>query len=36
VRLADGKVVEHWGVIDQLGLLQQLGAIPAMMPAMMK
>ena len=36
VRLADGKVVEHWGVIDQLGLLQQLGAIPAMMRAMMK
>jgi steroid delta-isomerase-like uncharacterized protein len=22
---ADGKVVEHWGVIDQLGMLAQLG-----------
>jgi steroid delta-isomerase-like uncharacterized protein len=28
-RLADGKVAEHWVVLDQLGLLQQLGAIPA-------
>jgi len=29
-RLADGKVVEHWATIDQLGMLQQLGlaAIP--------
>lgn len=25
VRFADGKVVEHWGVPDQLGLLLQLG-----------
>jgi steroid delta-isomerase-like uncharacterized protein len=24
-RLKDGKVVEHWGVIDQLGMLAQLG-----------
>ena len=24
-RLADGKVVEHWDTIDQLGMLQQLG-----------
>src|SRR6185437_2146038 len=24
-RLADGKVVEHWAAIDQLGMLQQLG-----------
>lgn len=24
-RLADGKVVEHWATIDQLGMLQQLG-----------
>ena len=28
-RVADGKVAEHWVVLDQLGLLQQLGAIPA-------
>jgi predicted ester cyclase len=24
-RLAGGKIVERWGVLDQLGLLQQLG-----------
>jgi predicted ester cyclase len=28
VRVADGRIVEHWGVVDRLGLLQQLGAIP--------
>jgi predicted ester cyclase len=27
-RLADGKMVEHWADTDQLGLLQQLGALP--------
>lgn len=27
-RLADGKVVEHRAVMDILGMLQQLGAIP--------
>jgi predicted ester cyclase len=27
-RLADDKIVEHWGQMDTLGLLQQLGAIP--------
>ena len=27
-RVAGGKVAEHWVVLDQLGLLQQLGAIP--------
>ena len=27
--MADGKLVEHWVVQDQLGMLQQLGAIPA-------
>jgi steroid delta-isomerase-like uncharacterized protein len=27
VRLADGKIAEHWGVADNLTLLQQVGAI---------
>jgi steroid delta-isomerase-like uncharacterized protein len=31
-RVADGKVVEHWGVVDLLGLMQQLGAVPPMGP----
>jgi steroid delta-isomerase-like uncharacterized protein len=26
---ADGKMAEHWGQSDNLGLLQQIGAIPA-------
>ena len=29
VRLADGKVVERWGQFDALGILQQIGAVPA-------
>jgi steroid delta-isomerase-like uncharacterized protein len=28
-RFANGKAVESWGIFDQLGLLQQIGAIPA-------
>jgi len=28
-RIADGKVVEHWSQVDALGLLTQMGAIPA-------
>lgn len=28
-RLRDGKLAEHWHVVDQLSLLQQLGLIPA-------
>jgi len=32
-RIADGKLVEHWGQIDAVGLLTQLGAIPAPPPA---
>jgi predicted ester cyclase len=28
-RVADGKVVEEWEVSDQLGLMQQLGVVPA-------
>lgn len=29
VRLAGGKVVEHWGVTDTMSLMQQIGAVPA-------
>lgn len=29
LRVVDGKMVEHWTVVDQLGLMQQLGVIPA-------
>jgi predicted ester cyclase len=29
VRFAEGKYVEHWGDLDSLGLLQQVGAILA-------
>jgi predicted ester cyclase len=29
LRIADGQLVEHWGLVDQLGLLTQLGAFPA-------
>ncbi len=28
-RLKDGKVVEYWGIEDQLSMLQQLGFAPA-------
>ena len=27
VRVVDGKMAEHWGLTDQLALLQQLGAV---------
>lgn len=29
VRMRNGKVVEHWGQVDQFGMMQQLGFIPA-------
>jgi steroid delta-isomerase-like uncharacterized protein len=32
-RLADGKITEQWVLMDALGLLQQLGAIPGPGPA---
>jgi steroid delta-isomerase-like uncharacterized protein len=32
-RLAEGKIVETWPLPDLLGLLQQIGAIPASAPA---
>jgi predicted ester cyclase len=33
IRMADGKVMEHWGQMDSMGMMQQLGAIPAEPPA---
>jgi steroid delta-isomerase-like uncharacterized protein len=27
-RLAEGKIMEHWGVSDMMGMMQQLGAMP--------
>jgi steroid delta-isomerase-like uncharacterized protein len=29
LRFSDGKMVDRWGLTDQLGLLKQLGASPA-------
>jgi len=31
-RIAGGKIVEAWGVSDNLGMMQQMGAIPASPP----
>jgi len=31
-RIASGKIVEDWGSYDALGLMQQLGVIPPMVP----
>ena len=28
VRIEDGKIAEHWGLMDQLSLMQQLAVIP--------
>lgn len=28
-RITDSKIAEHWVVADQLGLMRQLGAVPA-------
>jgi len=28
-RITDGKVVEHWGTVDQMGMAQQLGLVSA-------
>jgi steroid delta-isomerase-like uncharacterized protein len=27
-RYSGGKIVEHWGELDQMGMMQQLGVIP--------
>lgn len=32
-RFSDGKIVESWGNWDTMGLMQQLGAIPAAAPS---
>jgi hypothetical protein len=29
IRIAGGKFVEHWGIMDSMGMMQQLGAMPA-------
>jgi steroid delta-isomerase-like uncharacterized protein len=29
LQLRDGRFVAHWNVVDALGLMQQLGAVPA-------
>jgi steroid delta-isomerase-like uncharacterized protein len=29
VRVRDGEITEHWNVVDQLGMMRQLGVIPA-------
>ena len=29
VRFREGRMIEHWDVIDVFGLLMQLGAIPS-------
>lgn len=28
-RIRDGKIVERWGRLDELGVLRQLGLVPA-------
>jgi predicted ester cyclase len=28
-RVSGGKIAEHWGVSDHLGLMRQIGAVPA-------
>ena len=28
VRMRDGQIAEHWNVVDQMGLMQQLGVAP--------
>ncbi len=29
VRISEGRVVEHWSMGDNLGMMQQLGVIPS-------
>lgn len=28
MRIANGKIIEHWATFDHLGLMQQLGVVP--------
>jgi steroid delta-isomerase-like uncharacterized protein len=32
IRIADGQLIEHWNVLDMLGLMQQVGALPTRGP----
>ncbi len=32
IRVVDGRMVEHWGVPDRLGVLHQLGILPRPVP----
>ncbi len=32
-RLAEGRIVERWGIADAMGLMVQLGAVPVPEPA---
>ena len=32
-RVADSRCTDHWSVVDQLGMMQQLGVIPTAEPA---
>jgi steroid delta-isomerase-like uncharacterized protein len=29
IRIEDGKCAEHWGITDNMSLMQQIGAVPA-------
>ena len=29
LRIVEGKFVEHWGVMDSMAMMQQLGVVPA-------
>jgi steroid delta-isomerase-like uncharacterized protein len=31
-RVVDGKCTDHWSVVDQLGMMQQLGLVPPPQP----
>lgn len=31
IRVADGRIVEHWNVMDELAMMQQLGLVPRTM-----
>lgn len=33
IRFGDGLAREHWGIFDQMKMMQQLGAVPAPSPA---